>query len=78
MVFMRVNDPDWLAQLDEHYRWWRCRVWHEEGNIGVKLGPISVNAYLWGWRPNLAIAFLGRWCVDTLWTGAPQLRHWTW
>ena len=52
----------------KYYRPWTFSAWRYRKEVGVKLGPVTLAAYLWGWRPNVAVSLLGRWTLDTLWT----------
>jgi len=35
------------------WRWWTCRWWREDDQVGVKLGPVTVQRYhvdgQWWW-----------------------------
>ena len=62
-------DPDDAQLVREHYHWDATMWWARRWEVGVKFGPLTVDVYLWGWRPNLCVSVMGRWYFDTLWIG---------
>lgn len=68
---MTVKKPGvylWLGPNDSYswYAigcWWRTDI--EIADAGVKLGPVTFNAYLWDGVRDWNLSFFGRWAFDT-------------
>lgn len=59
---MTPTDP---AELRRRYwRWWSVSGWWRPHDRGVKLGPLTVYAYLWD-RWECGVSLFGRFGVDS-------------